>query len=151
MGSTYFALIDFKKALLFAKRSLKMFEESNSHVGIGSSFELLGLINYSLINFPDAIEYFKESLEIFIDLDINHLILNSYYYLGSVYYHKGELHQALDYMNKLAPYIEKYNDDYRVAAYLLNLVPLISENGDYDLAQKKILQCIAIFKKNKPV
>lgn len=128
-----------------------MFEESNSHVGIGSSFELLGLINYSLINFPDAIEYFKESLEIFIDLDINHLILNSYYYLGSVYYHKGELHQALDYMNKLAPYIEKYNDDYRVAAYLLNLVPLISENGDYDLAQKKILQCIAIFKKNKPV
>ncbi|MHA1586097.1 MAG: hypothetical protein ACTSUW_02070, partial [Candidatus Heimdallarchaeota archaeon] len=112
-------------------------------------FELLGLINFGLVNITKAIDFFDESLEIYTKLEINNLILNCYYYLGRVYYYKGELNRSVEYLEKLKPHIEEYNDDYRVAVYLLFLVPLLLEKGDYSLAKKNILKCLTLFKRLK--
>lgn len=139
----------YKKGFFYAKKALEVFEKLNFQRGIGQVFELFGLINFGLINIAKSIDFFEESLEIYSKLKINHLILNCYYYLGRMYYYKGELNQSIEYMEKLRPYIEKYNDDYRVVVYLLYLVPLLMENGDYAIAKKNIMECLALLKNLK--
>ncbi len=148
-GYIHFIRKNYKKGSFYAKKTLRIFEELDFQVGIGRVFELLGLINFGFVNITKAIDFFEESLEIYTKLDINHLILNCYYYLGRMYYYKGELNQSVEYLEKLGPFIEKYNDDYRVAVYKLYLVPLLLEKGDYSLAKKNTLECLTRFKRIK--
>ena len=148
-GYIHFIRKNYKKGLFYAKKTLRIFEEINFQRGIGQVFELLGLIEFGSVNITKAIDFFDESLEIYTKLEISNLILNCYYYLGRMYYYKGELNRSIEYLEKLRPYIEKYNDDYRVAVYLLFLVPLLLEKGDYSLAKKNTLKCLTLFKRQK--
>lgn len=148
-GYIHFLRKNYKKVSYYAKKVLRIFEELNFQRGIGQTFELLGLLNFGMVNITKAIDFFEESLEIYNKLEISHLILNCYYYLGRVYYYKGELNQSLEYLEKLRPFIEKYKDDYRVTVYLLYLVPLLLEKGDYSLAKKNTLEGLTLFNRIK--
>ena len=146
-GYVHFFKGDYKKVLLFVRKALILFEEINSRLGIGTAFLILGITNYAFGNITEALEFLDEALEIVVDLEINHLILESYFFLSRIYYFKGQIYQAQIFLNKLLPFIEKYNDDYRVAVFSLSLVPLLAESGNFDLAKEKALLSLKHIKK----
>ena len=97
LGNAYDSLGDFKKAIEYHERHLKIAKEVADRAGEGSSYDNLGNSYHRLGDFKKAIEYHERHLKIAKEVGDRTGEGSTYGNLGNAYYRLGDFNKAIDY------------------------------------------------------
>ena len=88
---------DFRKAIEYLERHLKITKEVGDRAGEGKAYCNLGIAYYSLGDFQEAIEYYKGNLKISKEVGNKAEKGKAYCNLGIAYYSLGDFQKAIEY------------------------------------------------------
>ena len=97
LGNAYHSLGDFRKALEYHERHLKIAKEVGDRAGEGRSYGNLGNAYHSLGDFKEAIEYHERRLKIAKEVGDRAGEGGSYCNLGNAYHSLGDFRKAMKY------------------------------------------------------
>ncbi|KAL9963813.1 hypothetical protein ACROYT_G027358 [Oculina patagonica] len=97
LSNTYYSLGDFKKAIEYHERHLKIAKEVGDRAGEGKSYGNLGNAYRSLGDFKKAIEYHERDLKIAKEVGDRAGEGKSYCNLGNAYFSLGDFKKAIEY------------------------------------------------------
>ena len=97
IGIAYNSLGNFKKAIKYHERDLKMSKEIGDKIGEGISYCNLGNAYQQLGDFKKAIEYHERNLEIAKEVGDKAREGKSYGHLGNAYHCLGDFKKAIEY------------------------------------------------------
>lgn len=142
IGSVYSAQQNFKKALEYHSKALKIRQE-NFDKGIGKlsdvamSYGNIGMTYYYLNNYDKAMDYYNKSYKI-SEQEGNKtrmaLMLNN---MGSIFAERGLMDNALDYFTKAFEIQKQEGDKERMAMALNNIGEVYLDKKDYKSAIAK--------------
>ena len=97
LGIVYFSRGDFRKAIEYLERYLKISKEEGDRAEEGSAYCYLGIAYYSLGDFQKAIEYHGQDLKISKEVGDRAGEGRAYSGLGNGYYSFGDFQKAIQY------------------------------------------------------
>ena len=97
LGNAYFSLGDFKKAIEYHERDLKISKEVGDRAGEGGAYGNLGNAYDSLGDFKKAIEYHERDLKISKEVGDRAGEGGAYGNLGNAYQSLGDFKKAIEY------------------------------------------------------
>ena len=100
MGNDYNSLGDFRKAIEYHERYLKISKAVGNMAGEGKAYGNLGNAYYSLGEFQKAIEYHERDLKISKEVGDRAGKGNTYCNLGNDYYSLGDFQKAIEYYER---------------------------------------------------
>ena len=100
ISSGYFSLDDFRKAIEYQKKHLKIAIEKHDRAGEGRAYGNLGVAYMSLSDFREAIEYHEKHLTIAIEIGDQAGEGRAYENLGLVHKSLGDFRKAIEYHEK---------------------------------------------------
>lgn len=149
---------DYKQALLYHKKALRLRQILASDFGIAHNYSYIGYC-FSLIGENDsAIEYYSKSLDLFKDLEIHSDYEKRYYryYLAENYLRMGMYYTKVKDYNKALSYYDSSYTNYKTIdskVELIRLYLLYSElylsKGDTDKALEKANHALDVSTKQK--
>ncbi|MBA3706507.1 MAG: tetratricopeptide repeat protein [Bacteroidetes bacterium] len=110
MGNIYYNQSDYKLALDYHSRALKIREKTGNKIPIGNSYNNLGITYWKLGNNEKALESHLKSLKIMEEVGYMDGIKNSYNNIGLIYYDKKNYDQELKYYFKALKISEELGD-----------------------------------------
>ncbi len=93
---------DYDKAIDYYGRSLKIYEELDNKLGMGTSLLRIGWIYYLMGELTKAIEYYDKELSVRKELKDENRIANIYNNYGLVYLQQNDFNKALENLEKSA-------------------------------------------------
>ncbi len=139
---------DYKKALEYNLKSLKINEEIDSKSGTASSLNNIGAIYDNQGDISKALEYYQKSLEILKNLDNKKSLAYAFNNLGTVYDNLGDIPKALDYYLKSLKISEKINDAFGIEGSLNNIADVYRRNGEIEKALEFHFKSLKLSEKN---
>ena len=97
LGIAYYSLGDFRKAIEYHERHLKISKEVGDRAGEGKAYGNLGNAYHSLGDFHKAIEYNERHLKISKEVGDRAGEGNAYCNLGNAYHSLGDFQKAIEY------------------------------------------------------
>lgn len=161
LAQTYRKLSEFKKALIYYEKNLKLCEELGDINGRAETFKGIGLVYFDWKRYDRSIEYYEKALDLY---QANHDIRNEAAVLrciGTVYYNFGKYDQAILYYQENLRKLTDIGDQQEKArtlkymawafwawdkhdesiSYLDSSLELYNKLGDYE-NQKEVLTFI---------
>ncbi len=137
---------DYKRALEFYYKALKLAEDSKDKEGITKVLNNIGIV-YENLNEPiSAIEYYQKSLQINAEIGYEKGIASSLNNIGSVYFGIGDYLKALEIFQKSLTIKQKINDKKGISATLNNIGNCYYSIPQYDMAIEYFNKSIEIEK-----
>jgi signal transduction histidine kinase/tetratricopeptide (TPR) repeat protein len=112
LGLVYTYQSDYKTAMNYSMRSLKMCEEVGNRRGVAAVLSNIGIIHYDLQNFPKAIEYQKRALVINRELNVMLSVAGNLGNLGNSYSSLKQHEKAIDYYKQAIAISEKFGEKF---------------------------------------
>jgi len=146
IGNIYADQGNYAEALAFFSKALTIRQEINDKLGIASSLNNMGLINWKQGLYVKALDYYFKALPIAEEMKRKPLMANLYNNIGIIYKAEGDLKKGLDYYEKALKIREELNDKQSIAASLDNIAIIYSEQKNYAKALEEGLKSLAIRK-----
>ncbi len=134
LGSTYYLLGNYHKAIDFQQQSLEIQREIGDRQGIAASLGNLGIAYKSLGEYHQAIDFQQQSLEIRREIGDRNGIAASLCNLGNAYKSLGNYPQAIDFYQQSLEIQREIGDRNGIAASLGNLGNAYYLLGNYPQA-----------------
>lgn len=131
IGIVYYEQKDYKKALTYYLKALKINEELKNKHGIALNLGNIGLIHSEENNYAEALEYYFRALKINEELGKKTSIAIRLGNIGTVYKAQGQFNKALDYYHKALKIGEELGDKKGIASRLGNIGTLYIKTGQY--------------------
>lgn len=149
MATLYERMFDYRKALFYYLRSLRIFEEMGDIRLQAVNFNYIGSIYMWIEKYDLARKYYLESLKVNAQLGLRKTYGVSYNNLGVVAYKTGKVEEAVRYYKKTIELSNEFGSlGVRVPA-LLNLGMIYSDKGMYDTAESYYRQALAVIDNNR--
>ena len=97
LGNAYYSLGDFRKAIEYHERHLKISTEVGDRAGEGTAYGNLGVAYCSLGDFQKAIDYHQRNLKISKEVEDRAGEGRAYGNLGNAYHYLGDFQKAIEY------------------------------------------------------
>ncbi|CAH3184234.1 unnamed protein product [Porites lobata] len=97
LGIAYYSLGDFRKAIEYHERHLKISKEVGDRAGEGRAYGNLGNAYFCLGDFQKAIEYHERHLKISKEVGDRAVEGKAYGNLGNAYFRLGDFQKAIEY------------------------------------------------------
>ena len=110
LGNAYDGLGDFRKAIEYHERDLKISKEVGDKVGEGGAYGNLGNAYNSLGDFPKAIEYHERHLKISKEVGDKAGEGRAYGNLGNAFYFLRDFQKAIEYHERLLKISKEVGD-----------------------------------------
>lgn len=125
---------DFKLALEFIERSLKIHSKINSKIGISRSLDDIGKIYFEMGDFEKSIDFHSRSLE--LRREINYITgeTTSLLGLGKVFTKQGKLDEALDCVSQALKFAEKTKTKVKISKSYKYFAEIYRLKGDFEKA-----------------
>ena len=134
LGTIYDNQGDYKKAIEYYSKSLKVSEEIGDKKGIAKSLNNLGTIYDNQGDYKKAIERYSKSLKISEEIGDKNVIAALINNLGRIYDNQGNYKKAIEYYSKSLKISEEIGDKDVIATSLNNLGHIYKSQGDYKKA-----------------
>ncbi len=147
-----FGLIDqvnlkFPEALKKYYAAIKIQQEIDDKLGLGTSWYNIGNVYYKTGEFSNALKYYFISLDIRKSISDKHGLANSYNNIGMVYTQLGDYSEAIkNYLTSLK-IAEEIADEKIVAKCHINMGDIYLNQGNNPLALKNYLISLKLFEK----
>jgi len=125
---------NFKRALEFYEKSLKIKEEIKDKTGIASVLNNIGGIYHRVGNITKALEFNHKSLNIHQEINDKEGIAGSLNNIGYIYDDQGDIPKALEYYHRSIKIHEEINNKDGIAQCLNNIGAVYEVQGDVDKA-----------------
>ncbi|HKP81172.1 MAG TPA: tetratricopeptide repeat protein [Pyrinomonadaceae bacterium] len=122
---------DYKQALDYYERSLKIKEELGDRVGVAKSLHQIGIIQLEGGDYEQALDYYERSLKIEEELGNREGVASSLHEIGRIQQKRGDYEQALDYYERSFKIEEELGNREGVASSLHQFGVLQQLRGDY--------------------
>ena len=137
IGMAYYYQGDYMKVLDHWTNSLEIFESIEDSQGIANLANNLGAVYYSQGSNTKAIDYYLRSLSISEKLQDTLRISTALFNIGGVYSDtEKDYDKALDYFNRLTPYLEPLDDPQVTAYYYMGLGEIYYKKENFSEALK---------------
>jgi tetratricopeptide (TPR) repeat protein len=133
---------DYKKALEYYERSLRIKEELDNRVGVAASLFQIGIIHENLGDYEKALEYHDRSLKMAEELNDRASIAESLHQFGNIHLSLNEYEKALEHYNRSLKIKEELDDRSGIAYSLGQIGNIHYIHGDYDEALKNYQQVL---------
>lgn len=147
MGESKRYVDDYKTALDYFQKSIRIYEELKDTNQMGSGYISIGILYALKGDGSSAEKYFLQAISAFKstgNYEREHLtILN----LGGMYKEFGKLEKAVEYSKKAAEYFQKTGNEKRMAVARYNLGVAYFELKRFAESKKEYLICLPIFEK----
>ena len=144
IASVYYMEGNYKKALKYAEKALRLAEESGDIREIADTYNVIGVINNHLNNYEEALTYLLKYLEISEKMGNLTYLSRAYNNIGVTYEKMGDLKKAEEYHKRAIEIIEKLGNDRLLEAFHNNIAVLYSRHGNYSLALEHISKSLEI-------
>ena len=135
-------------ALKDVENALVIFKQKNDEVNIGTSYNLLAVINQQLKDYPQAIKYYLEALN-YMEPEAEYDTSTAYYNLASAYFQNNEPDNAMRYYKLSKAIAIKINDESSIAFAEFGMAKLFQKSKKNTQALEEALKARAVFKKIK--
>ncbi len=119
-----------KNAILYAQKSLKIYEKTGSLKAMGEGYKIIGISFYFQGELDSAFQSFDKSLKSFEKLNDKKGVAASYVNIGILKRNSGAVKEAGDNYQKALAIYQKIGDDEGIAKTYLNLGNLFKQQGD---------------------
>ena len=110
LGIAYYSLGDFRKAIEYHERHLKISKEVGDRAGEGKAYGNLGNAYRNVGDFQKAIEYHERHLKISKEVGDRAGEGTAYGNLGNVYFSLGDFQKAIEYLERLLKISKQVGD-----------------------------------------
>jgi AraC-like DNA-binding protein len=135
-----------RKAAHLQLKALEFFQKANDKRNIAYAYNAIGMVYLSWQKYNLAQENFQKSLSIRKDIGDKDGMSQSYVNLATVYTAQKKYDEALKYYEINSPVIEQLDNKYRMAENCIGMGEMYTFTGKYDLAEKCLLNAVAIAK-----
>lgn len=154
MASKYYFQGDFKPAIDYFLKSLKIFEKYSNKSKMAGAYNNIGSINATLNNFPEALKYYELSKKIKEEQlsknpenrDLKSFLSKTYNNIGSLYARMKDLDKALEYYYKTLEIKNEIGDKKGAATTMNNIGETFSAKEDYVKAGEYFKQAYEVLK-----
>ena len=144
VGSQYFALGDFEKALNYFNRSLIIMIDVGDKLGEASVLNNISLVLKVRGEYDTAQEYLKRSLSISQNIDDKSGEANTLNNLGTLFFVQGDFDSSQEYLNCSLSISQNIDDKSGEGRTLNNISQICDARGDYDSAIKYLKSSLGI-------
>ncbi len=135
LGSVYYSLAIYDKALDYHFKSIKLKEEHKDKRRLAFSYNNIGLVFYKVDDTDQALDYFNKALKIKLEMGDTIKVLSTYINMGLVYNELEDDKKAKDIFKKVVDISKKY-DFYRYTGDAYNgLGNVYIRENNYDSAE----------------
>ncbi|MDQ1266058.1 MAG: Guanylate cyclase protein [Bacteroidota bacterium] len=131
IGTSYWVLAQYDKALNYYKKALALEESLGNKYGIASNNANIGSIYLRKSNFPKALDYYFSSLKIYEQLNDKNGIASSLTNIGIVYRYKPDFQKALEYYRQAMKLYEELQNKSGISSTAVTIGNIYSNKGDY--------------------
>ncbi|MBI5219020.1 MAG: tetratricopeptide repeat protein [Bacteroidia bacterium] len=131
IGIVYHVQGDYPKAIEYALKALKIYEELNDKKGRAALLGNIGIVYHVQGDYPNALDYYFKALKIREELGNKRGIASGLGNIGIVYKDQGDYPNALVYYFKALKTYEELRDKNGIATVLGNIGNVYLEQGDY--------------------
>ena len=134
LSTVFYYTGELDKALEFAEKALKLYEELGKKEGMASQLGNIGVVYRIKGELDKALEYYEKALELHKRLGIKEGVANQLGNISIVYGIRGELDKALEYSVKALKLYEELGRKEGMAAILGNIGIVHHTKGELDKA-----------------
>ncbi|NND63333.1 MAG: tetratricopeptide repeat-containing sensor histidine kinase [Flavobacteriaceae bacterium] len=151
LASAYQGNNDFERAEYHSKKAITIFRQIDDQLRLGTSLVSLGYLYYLEENYAQSIISLKESVKIFSDTSIAY---NDYYWsyaAGNLALSEArnmDLEISEKRIDTVIQILEKYQDEYAISDYRVQMAIIYFENGLYEKSLKSALEGVQLAEKN---
>ncbi len=146
LGSTYYQLKDYPKALDYYLLSLKINEASGNQKAIYNNMLTIGnLYAYKTHDYSKALDYFLRCLKISEELCDTSEVANNVSEIGNVYSGQRDFPKALGYLQRALKINEDLGKDRSIAANLKNIGKVYFNQNDYSTSLSFTTRALKLF------
>ena len=136
LGSLYYSLAIYDKALKYHFESIKLKEKKKDKRRLPNSYNNIGLVFYKVDDTEQALEYFDKALKLKLELGDTMRTVSTYINKGLVYNELKEDLKAKENFKKVIDIAQKYNSSIRLLGDAYNgLGNVYIREHNYDSAQ----------------
>ena len=133
-GVSFAIRANYKDALIYYKKSLKIYEETGDKKGIASMINNIGL-NYNYqSNYEEALIYYKKSLKIYEEIGDNKGNSDTYNNIGLILHKQDNFKEALICYKKSLKIKEGIGDKKGMSSCYNNIGLIYNDQGNYEEA-----------------
>jgi tetratricopeptide (TPR) repeat protein len=145
IGSSYTEQSNYKEALKYFFKALRINEPMKNEAGIANDYGNLGIVYIELSEFGKALDYLEKALKINKKLNLKNQIIVNLSNIANVHAWQQNHKLALEYYSEVIKLSDESGDKRTKAANLGNIGTVYQEQGNYDEALKYYFQAITIF------
>jgi tetratricopeptide (TPR) repeat protein len=134
LGEISFNLSEWKPALDYYKKSIKLCEEVKDAKGRAESLRKMGYVFNRMGNWKFASMKFEPALKISENLDDKHGIADAHRGLGYIHWRMGQYDEAIEHYNQCIEFSMWVGDMHTIALTFIELGNVYTETGDSDKA-----------------
>ncbi len=131
IASVHYMEGDYRRAIKYALRALKVAEEVGDIRELAETYNILGVVNNHLANYKDALEYLMKFLEISEKIGNMDYLSRAYNNIGVTYEKLGDMRKAEEYYKKSLKVIEKLGNYRLLEGFYNNIGILQTRHGNY--------------------
>ena len=131
IGTIYQRQSNYKQALDYHTKSLKIKEEIGDKNGIALSYNNLGIIAWYQGNYKQALNNYEKSIKIEEETGNKSRIATSLNNIGLIYDEQGDYAKAIDYYTRSLKIKEELGNKRGIAISLNNIGFIYDQQGDY--------------------
>jgi tetratricopeptide (TPR) repeat protein len=144
LGNQAYSLSDFKNAMIYHERCLKIREKIGPKKLLAGSYNNIGLLYEEMYNYPLALEYYFRSLKIKEELGNKRGMANTLGNIGAVYHNIGDVKKTLEYQGKSLALRREIKDRKGESLALGNMGITYEVLGDHEKALAYQLESLKI-------
>ncbi len=151
LASAYQGSSDYDQAKYHYMEAIKVFRETEDHFRLGTVLVSLGYLQYLQVNLPESIKNLNEAIVIFQDTSIAY---NDYYWsyaAGNLALSEArnmDLEISEQRIDTVIQVLKKYQDEYAISDYRVQMGIIYFENELYDKALSSALEGVRLAEKN---
>ena len=135
LGSWYYNMDIYDKALEFHVEALKIKEQNNDIRRLASSYNNIGLIFYKISDFDKALDYYQRAVDVKLQTGDTLGTISNHNNIGLVYSEKGDFVRAIEAFNKAIDISKKYERDSELGSIYSGLANVYTTLNEQDSAR----------------
>jgi CHAT domain-containing protein/tetratricopeptide (TPR) repeat protein len=146
IGSAYYHLKDYKKAIEYKKQSVKFFKKEGAESSMASAYTFIGLSYEYLNKYQKAIDFVLLEIGIYKKLGNKSSMASSYMFIARMYFSLMKYEKSLEFKKNALLIYEELGEDLKLASTYDSIGTDFSDLNKKDKALENINKAMKIYK-----
>ncbi|UKN02277.1 tetratricopeptide repeat protein [Paracrocinitomix mangrovi] len=149
LGSIYYYLSDFDKAIEYYLASIAFEEKLGNELGVSRTYNNIGAVYSDMGDYDKSLEYYEKSVDIKLKHGDQEGLSQSYNNIGILYSNKGDYSKCIEYYTRSLKIDEQLEDKHGMTASYNNIGLVYVDQGENDIALEYFKKSLSLAKENK--